>query len=73
MPEMWQRTADTNSEIRVETGAAVLGMLGFPQVPDDAESLRDKTMKRSRSPGQKINLPPFSVELMAGYGAGIAR
>lgn len=40
MPEMRQRAAESYSEIRVESGAAILGLLRVPQVLDDAEYLK---------------------------------
>lgn len=42
MPEMWQRSNDSHREVRPENGAAVLGLLEVPEVPDDAEHLREK-------------------------------
>lgn len=50
MPEMRRRTAGTHREIWAESGAAVLGMLGVSQVPDDAESLRGRAGRPSRGP-----------------------
>lgn len=40
MPEMRQCAADPYREIRGESGAAVLGMFGVSQVPNDAEYLK---------------------------------
>lgn len=40
MPEMRQCAADSYREIRCESGATVLGMLGVSEVPDEAEYLR---------------------------------
>ena len=37
---MRQRTADTHREIRPESGAAVLGLLGVSKVQDHAEYLK---------------------------------
>jgi hypothetical protein len=42
MSEMRKRVADSHGEIRIESGAAVLGMLSVSQVPNDAESLKYK-------------------------------
>lgn len=39
MPEMWQCAADSDREVWGESGAAVLGMLGIPQVQNHAEPL----------------------------------
>lgn len=53
MPEMRQRTADSHREIRPEIRAAVLGMLGIPQMQNHAESL---------ARGHNIN-PAFGVAM----------
>lgn len=40
MPEMRQCAADSHREIRGESRAAVLGVFGVSEVPDDAKLLR---------------------------------
>ncbi|VXC93700.1 hypothetical protein PSEUDO8Z_30186 [Pseudomonas sp. 8Z] len=37
MSEMWQCVTDSHGEVRAEGGAAVLGMFGVSEVPNDAE------------------------------------
>lgn len=59
MPEMRKRSADSHGEDRAESGAAVLGMLDFPQMPNDAESLRGRAIKRSKNVRAENELPPF--------------
>jgi hypothetical protein len=61
MPEMRQRVTDSYREIRGESGAAVLELLDFPQVPNDAEFLRGRTMKRSKTVRAETKTVPFSV------------
>lgn len=39
MPEMRQHTTNPHREIRAENRAAILGLLGVSQVPDDAKTL----------------------------------
>ena len=47
MSEMRQRVADSHREIRIESGATVLGLLGFPEVSNYAKPLisRGRGMK----------------------------
>ena len=47
MPEMRQRTADSRREIRPESGATVLGLLDFPQMPNHTEFLRHREARNS--------------------------
>lgn len=57
---MWKCAADSHGEIRGESGAAILGVFGVSEVPDDAESLRDRAMKKSRSARAQNKSLPFS-------------
>lgn len=58
MPEMRQCTADSHREIRGEGGAAVLGMLGIPKVPNHAEPLARSTNLNSTH-GVAMSVPTY--------------
>lgn len=53
MPEMLQRSSNSHSEDRPESGATVLGLFGVSEVQDDKESLRDKARDNQEAHHQK--------------------
>lgn len=63
MPEMWECAADSDREIRGESGVAVLGVFGVSEVSDDAESLK-RWCKRK---GLVMETTPFSSRLNFDY------
>ncbi|VXB47708.1 hypothetical protein PSEUDO8O_150191 [Pseudomonas sp. 8O] len=47
MSEMRQCSADSYSEVRPESGAAILGLLGLSEVQDDAKLIDARGSKES--------------------------
>lgn len=58
MSQVRQYAADSYREIRTESRAAVLGMLGISEVSNDAKSLKSRDSKPSEDPMLKNKLIP---------------
>lgn len=73
MSEVWQCVADPYREIRGESGKAVLGMFGVSQVPNHAESLSGRAVKRTsstRAENQSVRPSTFIARWKVSEKAG---